>query len=92
MSLLTMSAQLAEGFLITVEIFVLTLLFSLPLGGNSASKPTVNVLSDPLEPQPVRTPAAMLIASNATNTLFIIHPPVLPLTVGRVVYFSMVNC
>ena len=32
MSLLTMSAQLAEGFLITVEIFVLTLLFSLPLG------------------------------------------------------------
>lgn len=28
MSLLTMSAQLAEGFLITVEIFVLTLLFS----------------------------------------------------------------
>ena len=31
MSLLTMSAQLAEGFLITVEIFVLTLLFSLPL-------------------------------------------------------------
>ena len=25
MSLLTMSAQLAEGFLITVEIFVLTL-------------------------------------------------------------------
>ena len=30
MSLLTMSAQLAEGFLITVEIFVLTLLFSLP--------------------------------------------------------------
>ena len=32
MSLLTMSAQLAEGFLITVEIFVLTLLLSLPLG------------------------------------------------------------
>ena len=32
MSLLTMRAQLAEGFLITVEIFVLTLLFSLPLG------------------------------------------------------------
>ena len=32
MSLLTMSAQLAEGFLITVEIFVLTLLFALPLG------------------------------------------------------------
>ena len=32
MSLLTMSAQLAEGFLITVEIFVLTILFSLPLG------------------------------------------------------------
>ena len=34
----------------------------------------------------------MLIANNATNTLFIIHPPVLPLTVGRIVYFSMVNC
>lgn len=27
MSLLTMSAQLAEGFLITVEIFVLTFCF-----------------------------------------------------------------
>ena len=27
MSLLTMSAQLAEGFLITVEIFVMTLCF-----------------------------------------------------------------
>ncbi len=33
MSLLTMSAQLAEGFLITVEIFVLTLFDSLFLCG-----------------------------------------------------------
>lgn len=32
MNLLSIIAQLAEGFLITVEIFVLTLLFSLPLG------------------------------------------------------------
>ena len=32
MSLLTMSAQLAEGFLITVEIFVLTLLSLFLLG------------------------------------------------------------
>lgn len=32
MSFITMAGQLAEGFLITVEIFVLTLLFSLPLG------------------------------------------------------------
>ena len=38
MSLLTMSAQLAEGFLITVEIFVLTLLFSLPLVDRSLRK------------------------------------------------------
>lgn len=32
MNLITMITQLAEGFLITVEIFVLTLLFALPLG------------------------------------------------------------
>ena len=32
MSLLTMSAQLAEGFLITVEIFVLTLYSPFLLG------------------------------------------------------------
>ena len=32
MDIMTMTAQLAEGFLVTVQIFVLTLLFSLPLG------------------------------------------------------------
>lgn len=32
MNLISMLTQLAEGFLITVEIFALTLLFSLPLG------------------------------------------------------------
>ncbi len=32
MSLMSMLSQLAEGFLITVEIFVLTLVFALPLG------------------------------------------------------------
>lgn len=32
MDIMVMTAQLAEGFLVTVQIFVLTLLFSLPLG------------------------------------------------------------
>ena len=32
MDIMAMTAQLAEGFLVTVQIFVLTLLFSLPLG------------------------------------------------------------
>ncbi len=32
MDIMAMAAQLAEGFLVTVQIFVLTLLFSLPLG------------------------------------------------------------
>ena len=32
MNVMAMTAQLAEGFLVTVEIFALTLLFSLPLG------------------------------------------------------------
>ena len=32
MDIIAMTAQLAEGFLVTVQIFVLTLLFSLPLG------------------------------------------------------------
>ena len=32
MNLLPMISQLAEGFLVTVEIFALTLLFSMPLG------------------------------------------------------------
>ncbi len=32
MNLMSMFGQLAEGFLVTVEIFVLTLLFSMPLG------------------------------------------------------------
>ena len=32
MDIMAMTAQLAEGFLVTVHIFVLTLLFSLPLG------------------------------------------------------------
>ena len=32
MDIMAMTAQLAEGFLATVQIFVLTLLFSLPLG------------------------------------------------------------
>ena len=32
MDIMGMTAQLAEGFLVTVQIFVLTLLFSLPLG------------------------------------------------------------
>lgn len=32
MNLLSMISQLAEGFLVTVEIFALTLLFSMPLG------------------------------------------------------------
>lgn len=32
MDIMTMTAQLAEGFLVTVQIFVLTLLFSLSLG------------------------------------------------------------
>lgn len=32
MDIMTMTAQLAEGFLVTVQIFVFTLLFSLPLG------------------------------------------------------------
>lgn len=32
MDIMAMTAQLAEGFLVTVEIFALTLLFSLPLG------------------------------------------------------------
>ena len=43
MSLLTMSAQLAEGFLITVEIFVLTLLFSLPLGADRSLRKDVRM-------------------------------------------------
>ena len=32
MDIMAMTAQLAEGFLVTVQIFVFTLLFSLPLG------------------------------------------------------------
>lgn len=32
MDIMAMTVQLAEGFLVTVQIFVLTLLFSLPLG------------------------------------------------------------
>ena len=32
MDIMAMTTQLAEGFLVTVQIFVLTLLFSLPLG------------------------------------------------------------
>lgn len=32
MDIMAMTAQLAEGFLVTAQIFVLTLLFSLPLG------------------------------------------------------------
>lgn len=32
MDIMAMTAQLADGFLVTVQIFVLTLLFSLPLG------------------------------------------------------------
>lgn len=32
MDIMAMTAQLAEGFLVTVQIFVLTLLFSLPFG------------------------------------------------------------
>ena len=32
MDIMAMTSQLAEGFLVTVQIFVLTLLFSLPLG------------------------------------------------------------
>ena len=32
MDIIAMTGQLAEGFLVTVQIFVLTLLFSLPLG------------------------------------------------------------
>ena len=32
MDIMAMTAQLAEGFLVTVQIFVLTLLFSMPLG------------------------------------------------------------
>ncbi len=32
MDIMAMAAQLADGFLVTVEIFALTLLFSLPLG------------------------------------------------------------
>ena len=32
MDIMAMTAKLAEGFLVTVQIFVLTLLFSLPLG------------------------------------------------------------
>lgn len=32
MDIMAMAEQLSEGFLVTVEIFALTLLFSLPLG------------------------------------------------------------